>query len=95
MARPFDRVTGSLAAGQRRGVRDHLPVRALRSYGLVFVLFAVPMALLIGLGTGLSAGSASTGVWSGLAGGGLGGAVVAFLLGTADVLVGDRGGAPG
>ena len=95
MARPLDRVTGPLAAGQRGGVRDQLRVRALRYYGLVFVLFAVPMALLIGLGTGLSAGSASTGVWSGLAAGGLGGAVVAVLLGTADVLVGDRGARPG
>ncbi len=69
-------------------------MRALRSYGLVFVLFAVPVALVVGVVTGLSTGSASAGLWSGLAAGGLVGAVVALVLGTADVL-GDREARPG
>jgi hypothetical protein len=63
-------------------------VRALRSYGLVFLVFALPFGLLTGLVLGVL-DSASTGLRSGLVVGGLGGAAMALLLGTADVL-GDR-----
>ena len=68
-------------------------MRALRSYGLVFLVFALPFGLVIGLVLG-AFDSTSTGLWGGLAVGGLGGAVMALLIGTADVL-GDREARPG
>jgi hypothetical protein len=48
----------------------------------------------VGVFTGVSVGSASAGPWSGLAAGGLGGAVGALLLGAVDVL-GARDARPG
>jgi hypothetical protein len=68
-------------------------VRALRSYSLVFIVFALPFGLVIGLVLGV-VDSASTGLWGGLVAGGLGGLVMALLIGTADVL-GDREARPG
>jgi hypothetical protein len=65
-------------------------VRAARAYLLIFVLFAIPMVVIIGVTIGVVRASATDGVVSGLVGGGICGALVALSLGALD-LIGDRG----
>jgi hypothetical protein len=69
-------------------------VRALRSYGLVLLVFGIPFGLLTGLCTGWWLDSASAGAVAGLGAGGVVGGLCALVLGTLD-LVGDREARPG
>jgi hypothetical protein len=62
-------------------------VRALRSYGLTFLGFGVPMGFIFGLVVGIWLGSASAGLLAGLAGCGIMGGVFALVIGTLDVAV--------
>ena len=66
-------------------------MRALRSYGLAFLGFGIPMGLLVGLTTGIWLGSLSAGLLAGLAGGAIMGGAFALVIGTLDV-VANRGG---
>jgi hypothetical protein len=69
-------------------------MRAVRSYGLAFLGFGIPMGFIAGLGTGLWLGSATAGLLAGLAGCGIMGGAFALVIGTLD-LVADRDGRHG
>jgi hypothetical protein len=61
-------------------------VRALRSYGLAFLGFGIPMGLIVGLTTGIWLGSLSAGLLAGLAGVAIMGGAFALVIGTLDVV---------
>lgn len=63
-------------------------VRALRSYGLAFLGFGVPMGLIGGLCAGFWLGSATAGLLFGLVGCGIMGGLFAAVIGTLDLVAG-------
>jgi hypothetical protein len=69
-------------------------VRALRTYGLLFLVFGIPFGLLTGLCTGWWLDSAPAGLSAGMAGGGIVGGLSTLGLAILDQ-VGDREARPG